>query len=750
MAHKFGVSVEHLERRTLLTIAYTLTTDQSVYQAGQPIQLAFTETNTGTQPVTVSLSPSDFTVSEQSPEMNGPVWESNPENDGQPPTSVTLQPGQSVSQTATWDGTVTEPAIEPGTVTSYAVNQFGTFAVSNPSAPEGDTATFQITNPLQGTLTTSQAVYQLGQPVQVTFAETNTSDQAVSVRLFDPVLYRLLRNGQQVTPVMDPEGKTYETIGPGQTAQHQFTVSQAEFDGFSGNPENLTGTLAVQVYAVAAAPGEFTADLQIAVPPAGTIVSSVTTNQPVYQAGETVTMTFTETNTGDQAVMVPAGLNGFAFNQISPASYSDIPLLPGPTMTGWTTLEPGQSWTQTETWPVIHPVSGPYTVQISNDFDPNGNTSTFEVAGASTSGNLTVTTPHSAFTLGKSVRITVTIAGTSATKAVSSREQITVLGGTQVVSRLTRRIPASKLKRLEAGHSITLTNVWNGRPSQPGIHALKPGSYAIDVTYGDSSGQRGHHHRPKGVVVRPPASSMAATRPRLIATGLNSALGNSTDEMEFTLSNPGSADEAHTMVRSANLDFFAAEADQRALLDFLFGSTDVRVFESYSEFDADLREFRSTDDLASAFPLGSDPHGSGAAILLILWSPSVSRKPDIVRIDLIPEKCGGATFRYSIDGEGLMLLYFGGVCGQVITKSNFAHASSLWAEREGLKGIDWEAYKKLSNRIQYHIRKRLAVGKVRSIPVLPEAMRLAKAGYALKQMVNSPFQYELQSDGEAT
>ena len=491
MARKFGVSVEDLERRTLLTgITYTLTTDQSVYQVGQPIQIAFTETNTGLQPVTVLVSPTDFTVSQPTPEYDGTVWESNPENDGQPPTSVTLQSGQSVSQNATWDGTVTEPAIEPGTVTSYAVNQFGTFTVSNPNAPQGDTATFQITNPLQGTLTTSQAVYQLGQPVQVTYAETNTSDQAVSVRLFDPVLYRLLRNGQQVTPVMDPEGETYETIGPGQTAQHQFTVSQAQFAGVTANPEYLTGTLAVQVYAVAAGSGEFTADFQVAALPAGAIVSSATTNQLVYQAGETVTMTFSETNTSDQAVMVATGLNGFTFDQVSPASYSGIPLLPGPTNTGWSTLEPGQSWTQTETWPVIDPVSGPYTVKISNFFDPNSHTSTFEVAGASTStsGNLTVTTNHRAYTLGKSVRITVTIPGTSATTRVSSREQITVLDGTQVVSRLTRRIPAFRLKQLEAGHSITLAKVWNGRPNQPGIHALKPGSYAIDVTYGDSSG----------------------------------------------------------------------------------------------------------------------------------------------------------------------------------------------------------------------------------------------------------------------
>lgn len=38
--------------------------------------------------------------------------------------------------------------------------------------------------------------------------------------------------------------------------------------------------------------------------------------------------------------------------------------------------------------------------------------------------------------------------------------------------------------------------------------------------------------------------------------------------------------KVHRMARSANLDFFAAEVDQRAALDFLFSSTDVRVFES--------------------------------------------------------------------------------------------------------------------------------------------------------------------------
>ena len=206
------------------------------------------------------------------------------------------------------------------------------------------------------------------------------------------------------------------------------------------------------------------------------------------------------------------------------------------------------------------------------------------------------------------------------------------------------------------------------------------------------------------------------------------------------------------MVRAVNLNFFAAETDQRALLDYLFASTDVRVFESYSEFDADLREFRSTDDLASAFPIGLDPHGNGAAVLLFLWSPSVLREPTIERFALDPAKCGGATFRYTIEGAELMRLFLGGVCGQTITPSNFGRTSSLWAERQGRKGTDWEAFKKISNGITNHVRKRLAVGsakyaKLSARPVLPEAMKLAMAGYALKQFIQNPFQYELQSQG---
>jgi hypothetical protein len=204
------------------------------------------------------------------------------------------------------------------------------------------------------------------------------------------------------------------------------------------------------------------------------------------------------------------------------------------------------------------------------------------------------------------------------------------------------------------------------------------------------------------------------------------------------------------MTRSVNLDFFAAEADQRAVLDFLFSSTDARVFESYSECDAELREFRSTDELAAAFPIGTDRYGNGSVALLQLWSPSVMRDLTIRRFTLNPAACDGHTFRHNIEGGGLMQLYLGGVCGRVVTKSHFGHPSQVRARAwEVDYGVNWEALKTLSNRIQYHVRKRLAAGKVASMPVLPQALGLARAGYALKPTTQTPCAFELQPDGKS-
>ncbi len=489
MSRKFGLRVEDLEGRTLLSgIVYSLTTDQSAYQVGQPIQITFTETNTGSQPVTVSVSPTDFTVSAH----GSPIWESNPANENQTSTPVTIQAGQSVSQTATWDGTIAESATQQGVTTTYAVNQWGTFQVSNPNAPQGDSATFQISNPLQGALTTDQSTYQLGEPVLLTYSETSTSSQTLTISAQNPVIYQITHDGQPLLPATDPIGPIFQTIGPGQTVTDHYTWNELPDVG-AGFLNDLAGAFVATVLAVPAGSGQFSADFQIAPPPAGAIVSSVTTVQPVYENGQTVTMTFTETNTSDQAVTVPTGQNGFAFDQSGSTSGLNLSGLPAAIPQAWTTLQPGQSWTQAETWPVGYPQSGPYTLTISNVYDPNGHTATFKVLGATSTGggsapgNPTLTTNHADYRVGERVSISLKIRAASTAKP-APREEITVLDGSRVVYKATRRLAALTLKQFEAGRPVTLTTIWNGRPNQPGIRALKPGYYTIDVRYGDYAG----------------------------------------------------------------------------------------------------------------------------------------------------------------------------------------------------------------------------------------------------------------------
>ena len=170
MARKIALRVELLEVRTLLSdLSFTVTTDKSAYQVGQPVQLTFTETNVSNEPVTVNDGPSidGFTVTQ-----NGQAtWESNAGNTWPNIQVVTLEPGKSLTETATWNG-------EPGDASSVA--ETGSFSVTNQLAPQSASASFQITSPLTYTLTTDKPAYQLGEPVQITLTATNPLNQAVS------------------------------------------------------------------------------------------------------------------------------------------------------------------------------------------------------------------------------------------------------------------------------------------------------------------------------------------------------------------------------------------------------------------------------------------------------------------------------------------------------------------------------------------------------------------------------------------
>src|SRR5687768_13944636 len=158
----------------------------------------------------------------------------------------------------------------------------------------------------------------------------------------------------------------------------------------------------------------------------------------------------------------------------------------------------------------------------------------------------------------------------------------------------------------------------------------------------------------------------------------------------------------------ANLDFFATRPDFEQLFAFLFAETDFHVFESYSEFGKEVREFTSFADLCAAFDVGQDKHGNGHAALLQLWSPSIMPEQQIERIKLDPNKCNGFRFRFRMSGYGLAQLYLGGVHNRVITKSHYGHFSERGAARWGdVSQVNWSALSKLSGKVQRHIRRKL-------------------------------------------
>jgi hypothetical protein len=135
MIRRTRPSLEPLEGRSLLSgLAYSLTTNQAIYQLGQPVEMTFQETNVSSQPVSVEDGPSidGFTISRD----GAVVWQSN---SGINPLYIaleTLQPGQSLTLTATWNG-IPIGGSAPAS---------GTFVISNQLAPTAATATVAISS----------------------------------------------------------------------------------------------------------------------------------------------------------------------------------------------------------------------------------------------------------------------------------------------------------------------------------------------------------------------------------------------------------------------------------------------------------------------------------------------------------------------------------------------------------------------------------------------------------------------------
>ncbi len=146
----------------------------------------------------------------------------------------------------------------------------------------------------------------------------------------------------------------------------------------------------------------------------------------------------------------------------------------------------------------------------------------------------------------------------------------------------------------------------------------------------------------------------------------------------------------------------------------------------------------SVADIEKRFTL-SKCKGVTHSALLQLWPVAASDNVTVRRVDLDPKRCGGHTFRYRIEGWGLIQLYLGGTGPKGIVASHTNHNSEKRArawegESDSLGPVsrwDWREVVRVSSQINRHIRTNLAVGKQQSRPILPEAAVAEASGIPL-------------------
>ena len=263
------------------------------------------------------------------------------------------------------------------------------------------------------------------------------------------------------------------------------------------------------------------------------LVSTISTNQSVYQVGQQVDITFVETNSSPNPIVIlPSG----AFAVIDVAT--DAAVFTQPVgQNAMLTLQPGQSLTQTATWTATQPgsydlayqngqvaASGAFqVVQTPIGKPPTGQNPQPPVGNNPPAPNpqppivvgnnppapnpqppisvgnnppvpnpqpiaVSLTTNHQQYGPGQSVVISFTLKNTSSQTITippsSASDGFSVISGSTMIwhtSRTTRAIKA-KARTLSPGQSITYQATWNGKPISP--HAAKKlpaGSYTVLV-----------------------------------------------------------------------------------------------------------------------------------------------------------------------------------------------------------------------------------------------------------------------------
>lgn len=178
--------------------------------------------------------------------------------------------------------------------------------------------------------------------------------------------------------------------------------------------------------------------------------------------------------------------------------------------------------------------------------------------------------------------------------------------------------------------------------------------------------------------------------------------------------------------------FFAGRRDLADLMRFVYGETDCRVFESYSEPDRERRDF---PDLASFESLMRE--SSTSISQLALWSPSVGAPPIVTRITFNPGAVPGHTHRFVTEGCSLVSLQCGYLQAGVLRASRLGWWTEASARRKANPELTpelvrWSELAVLGRRLKSHITRHLSRATAGKRPVLEEACALAKQGIRLR------------------
>lgn len=179
-----------------------------------------------------------------------------------------------------------------------------------------------------------------------------------------------------------------------------------------------------------------------------------------------------------------------------------------------------------------------------------------------------------------------------------------------------------------------------------------------------------------------------------------------------------------------NCDFYALKDDMVSVVDFVTAECGCSLFELSSELGQEVREFRASSEVLSAFDIGSRHQN------FQLYAPSMKGKVRFERIDFSRVEGDRPPFRYDTEGWGLIQLYFGalrdGHLGSSHTNHNSEKRASAWEptyidKLGAVSDWDWREITRISSKLNRWIRK-VAPQKIGPRPILPTASRALADG----------------------